>query len=155
MFGLRAQFVAARPPDPIAFMPYSTMVSIRLSSRVDKFLVRPSVVASLSWPHRGHHVPALTVTSGGRGVGFDMHAWGRLVVLRQQFVSSFHLLHLSGLRFLAYISTRRAALSCVRTDGVLTSTLSPGRAAGDHSVQTAVQCEGMRISQMCKCNGTK
>ena len=36
-----------------------------------------SVVASLSWPD-GHHVPALTVTSGGRGVGFDMHAWGRL-----------------------------------------------------------------------------
>ena len=29
----------ARPPDPIEFMPYSTMVSIRLSSRVDKFLV--------------------------------------------------------------------------------------------------------------------
>ena len=73
-------FVAARPPDPVAFMPYSTVVSIRLSSRVDKFFVRPSVVASLSWPDRGHHVPALTVTSGGRGVGFDMHAWGRLVV---------------------------------------------------------------------------
>ena len=37
------------------------------------FFVRPSaVVASLSWPDRGHHVPALTVTSGGRGVGFDM-----------------------------------------------------------------------------------
>ena len=61
-------------------MPYSTVVSIRLSSRVDKFFVRPSVVASLSWPNRGHHVPALTVTSGGRGVGFDMHAWGCLVV---------------------------------------------------------------------------
>ena len=44
------------------------------------FFVRPSVVASLSWPDRGHHVPTLTVTSGGRGVGFDMHAWGRLVV---------------------------------------------------------------------------
>ena len=73
---------AARPPDPFAFMPYATLVSIRLSSRVDKFLVRPSVVASLSWPDRGHLVPALTVTSGGRGVGFDMHAWGRLVVLR-------------------------------------------------------------------------
>ena len=115
----------------------------------------PSVVTSLSWPDRGHHVPALTVTSGGRGVGFDMHAWGRLVVLRRQFNSSFHLLHLSRLRFLAYISTRRAALSCVRTDGVLTSTLGPGRAAGDHSVQTAVRCEGMRNPQMCKCNGTK
>ena len=32
-------FVVARPPDPFKFMPYSTMVSIRLSSRVDKFLV--------------------------------------------------------------------------------------------------------------------
>ena len=32
----------------------------------------------MSWPDRGHHVPALTVTSGGRGAGFDMHAWGRL-----------------------------------------------------------------------------
>ena len=29
---------------------------------------------------RGHHVPALTVTSGERGVGFVMLAWGRLVV---------------------------------------------------------------------------
>ena len=38
------------------------------------------VVASMSWPERGHHVPALTVTSGGRGVGFDMHAWGRLTI---------------------------------------------------------------------------
>ena len=46
------------------------MASIRLSSRVDKFLVRPLVVASLSWPDRGHHVPALTVTSGGRVSGF-------------------------------------------------------------------------------------
>ena len=27
----------------------------------------------MSWPE--HHVPALTVTSGGRGVGFDMHAY--------------------------------------------------------------------------------
>ena len=27
------------------------------------------------WTDRGHHVPALTVASGGRGVGFDMHAW--------------------------------------------------------------------------------
>ena len=35
---------------------------------------------------RGHHVPALTVTSGERGVGFDMLAWGRLVVLRRQVV---------------------------------------------------------------------
>ena len=26
----------------------------------------------LSWSDRGHHVPALTVTSGGRGVGFDV-----------------------------------------------------------------------------------
>ena len=32
----------------------------------------PSVVSSLSCPDRGHHVPALTVTSGGRGVGFDV-----------------------------------------------------------------------------------
>ena len=31
----------------------------------------PSVVSSLSCPDRGHHVPALTVTSGGR-VGFDV-----------------------------------------------------------------------------------
>ena len=31
----------------------------------------PSVVVSLSWPDRGHHVPALTMTSSGRGVGFD------------------------------------------------------------------------------------
>ena len=30
------------------------------------------VVAILSWTDRGHHVPALTVTSSGRGVGFDM-----------------------------------------------------------------------------------
>ena len=52
-------------------------------------LLRPSVVASLSWPDRGHHVPALTVVSGGRGVGFDMHAWGRLVVLRRLFNSIF------------------------------------------------------------------
>ena len=36
------------------------------------------VVAVLSWTDRGHHVPALALTSGGRGVGFDMHAWGRL-----------------------------------------------------------------------------
>ena len=35
---------------------------------------------------REHHVPALTVTSGERGVGFDMLAWGRLVVLRRQVV---------------------------------------------------------------------
>ena len=77
------------------------------------------------------------------------------MVLRWQFNSSFYLLHLSGLRFLAYISTRRAALSCVRTDAVLTSAMGPGRAAGDHSVQSAVRCEGMRIPQVCKCNGTK
>ena len=38
------------------------------------------VVAILTWADRGHHVPALTVTSGGRGVGFDMHAWGRLSI---------------------------------------------------------------------------
>ena len=31
-----------------------------------------SDVASMSWPDRGHHVPALTVTSGGRGVGSDV-----------------------------------------------------------------------------------
>ena len=45
---------------------------------------------SLSWPDRGHHVPALTVTSSGRGVGFDVHAYlptarhgvGRMVSLR-------------------------------------------------------------------------
>ena len=76
MFVLRALFVAARPPDPIAFMPYSTMVLIRLSSRVDKFLVRPSVVTSLSCADRGHHVPALTVTSGERGVGSDVACSG-------------------------------------------------------------------------------
>ena len=75
-----------------------------------------------------------------------MHAWGRLVVHFSIFFTS---------RGFGSISTRGTALSCVRTDGVLTSTLSPGRAAGDHSVQTAVRCEGMRISQMCKCNGTK
>ena len=34
----------------------------------------------MSWPDRGHHVPALTVTSGGRDVGFDMHVWGRLTI---------------------------------------------------------------------------
>ena len=39
---------------------------------------RLSQHAILSWTDRGHHVPALTVTSGGRGVGFDMHARGRL-----------------------------------------------------------------------------
>ena len=48
--------------------------------------LRPSVVASMSWPDRGHHVPALTVTSGGRGVGSDEACSGRLVVLRQQVV---------------------------------------------------------------------
>ena len=36
----------------------------------------PSVVAGLSWPDRGHHVPALTVTSGGRGVGFNVACSG-------------------------------------------------------------------------------
>ena len=45
-----------------------------------------SVVAILTWADRGHHVPALTVTSGERGVGFEMLAWGRLVVLRWQVV---------------------------------------------------------------------
>ena len=35
-----------------------------------------SVAASLSWPDRGHHIPALTVTSGGRGVGFDVACSG-------------------------------------------------------------------------------
>ena len=29
-------------------------------------------LAGWSWSDRGHHVPALTATSGGRGVGFDM-----------------------------------------------------------------------------------
>ena len=28
--------------------------------------------SGLSCSNRGHHVPAFTVTSGGRGVGFDM-----------------------------------------------------------------------------------
>ena len=41
-------------------------------------LLTAPVVAILSWTDRGHHVPVLTVASGGRGVGFDMHAWGRL-----------------------------------------------------------------------------
>ena len=44
----------------------------------------------MSWPDRGHRVPALSVTSGERGVGFDMHAYlptarrgvGRMVSLR-------------------------------------------------------------------------
>ena len=36
----------------------------------------PSVVAGLSWPDRGHHVPALTATSGGRNVGFDVACLG-------------------------------------------------------------------------------
>ena len=36
------------------------------------------VFATLSWTDLGHHVPALTVMGGERGVGFDMHAWGRL-----------------------------------------------------------------------------
>ena len=40
----------------------------------------PSVVAILFWTDRGHHVPALTVTSGGRDVRFDMHVWGRLTI---------------------------------------------------------------------------
>ena len=39
-------------------------------------LFSPLVVAGLSWPDRGHHVPALTVTSGGRGVGFDVACSG-------------------------------------------------------------------------------
>ena len=39
-----------------------------------------SVVAILTWTDRRHHVPALTVTSGERGVGSDMHAWGRLSI---------------------------------------------------------------------------
>ena len=32
--------------------------------------------SGLSWSDRGHHVPALTVTSGGRGVGFDVACSG-------------------------------------------------------------------------------
>ena len=40
----------------------------------------PSVVAILFWTDRGHHVPALTVTSGGRDVGFDVHVRGRLTI---------------------------------------------------------------------------
>ena len=31
----------------------------------------PSVVASLSWPYRGHHIPALTVSSGGRAANLQ------------------------------------------------------------------------------------
>ena len=46
----------------------------------DQRLSHAPVVAILSWTGRGHHVPALTVTSGGRGVGFDIHAWRRLTI---------------------------------------------------------------------------
>ena len=66
----------------------STLLTCR-GAAARSTLLRPSVVASLSWPDRGHHVPALTVVSGGKGVGFDMHAWGRLVVLRRLFNSIF------------------------------------------------------------------
>ena len=111
--------VHSRTSTDISAIPdVDTSRSTRRRAAARSTPLRPSLVASLSWPDRRHHVPALTVTSGGRGVGFDMHAWGRLAVLRRQFNSSFYLLRLSGLRFLAYISTRRAALSCVRTEGI-------------------------------------
>ena len=45
------------------------------------------VVASMSWPDRGHHVPALTVTSGGRDVGFDMHVWRRLTIAQRRLLN--------------------------------------------------------------------
>ena len=38
--------------------------------------VTAPVVAILSWSDRGHHVPALTVTSGERGVGSDVACSG-------------------------------------------------------------------------------
>ena len=55
----------------------ATLLSCRGAAARSTPLTAP-VVAILSWTDRGHHVPALTVTSSGRGVGFDMHAWGRL-----------------------------------------------------------------------------
>ena len=39
-------------------------------------LFSPLAVAGLSCPDRGHHVPALVVTSGGRGVGVDVACLG-------------------------------------------------------------------------------
>ena len=54
-------------------VPAETFVStIALTRRAGT----PSVVAGLSCSDRGHHVPALTVTSGGRGVGFDVACSG-------------------------------------------------------------------------------
>ena len=53
----------------------------------------PPVVAGLSRADCGHHVPALAVTSGGRGVGFDVANSGTVGgfsrVLRRQHNSNF------------------------------------------------------------------
>ena len=79
--------------------------------------LRPSVVAILTWTDRGHHVPALTVTSGGRGVGSDIHAWGRLSISHSR----------------RHLNPRASSFSCfsyllpLRPLGL---GLSPGRASG-------------------------
>ena len=51
----------------------ATLLSRKRAAAKSTPLTAP-VVAILSWTDRGHHVPALTVASSGRGVGFDMHA---------------------------------------------------------------------------------
>ena len=93
-----------------------TLLSRRRAAARQTPLTAP-VVAILFWTDRGHHVPALTVTSGGRGVGFDMHAWGRLSIAHSR----------------RHLNPRASSFSCfsyllpLRPLGL---GLSPGRASG-------------------------
>ena len=82
----RGSFSLVTPPRWRVDKPRWRVDSVRLSEslifppprwRVDRHAGGSSTptgrsLAGWSWSDRGHHVPALTATSGGRGVGFDM-----------------------------------------------------------------------------------
>ena len=69
--------VELRPHGCVRNTSFARQTPLRRGAAARSTPLTASVVAILSWTDRGHHVPALTVTSGGRGVGFDMHALGR------------------------------------------------------------------------------
>ena len=79
------------------------------------------VVAGLSRADRGHHVPALAVTSGGRGVGFDVAtsgtAGGSSRVLRRQLNSNF------------LINSNSCYISSCTVAGCATGEVEPSRTA--------------------------
>ena len=102
------------------------MLLLRRGAAAKSTPLTPSVVAILFWTDRGHHVPALTVTSGGKDVGFDMHVWGRLTIAHSRPLLNPRVSHVL-LLFLFFFLRR---CSILRTTWTAASRTSTSRSTG-------------------------